>query len=249
MKSLRKKFCRNRKRVEGMSKYCFRLSFFHFICRFFPGLPPKAYFLDGLAQNGVLLDCGCGDCSKLKQCHTLRPDLQLYGCDILSGLDPMPGVVHFYVVNIEIDDLPWPQDFFDGIILNHVLEHLANADHAIKEILRVLKKGGRLYLSTPSKRSLKYPSFKKWLNTNGGPINFFDDPTHIKAYSRKELEALLQKTGFASIKTGVVGNVVGMLAAPFLILFGFLLRKRRWASAGIHQLTGWSIYATAVKDH
>ena len=231
-----------------MPKYRFRLSFFHFICRCLPGLPPKAYFLDGLAQNGVLLDCGCGDGSKLKQCRTVRPDLRLYGCDILSGPDRAPRDVHFCVVNIGVDVLPWPQGFFDGIILNHVLEHLADADHAVKEIHRVLKRGGKFYLSTPSKRSLSYPSFKKWLNTEGGPINFFDDPTHIKAYSRKDLETLLQKTGFLSIKTGTVGNAVGMLAAPFLIFFGFFLRKRSWASAGIHQLTGWSIYAIAVKD-
>jgi len=230
-----------------MAKYSRTFSLVHLACRFLPGLPPKAYFLNSLADDGALLDLGCGVGSKFDQYRRIRPDLRLYGCDIVDVLDRMPGNINFCIVNIEVDSLPWPADYFDGIILNHVLEHLGDADHALKEMHRVLKTGGKVYIATPSEKSLKYPSFIKWLNREGGPINFFDDPTHIKAYPRQELAILLQRLGFSRIKTGTVRNLPGMLLAPLLVLFGFLTRNRKWAGAGIHQLTGWSIYAIADK--
>jgi SAM-dependent methyltransferase len=51
-----------------------------------------------------------------------------------------------HVLNIEAIDLPESQ--YDAVICNHVLEHVDDAK-ALREMLRVLKPGGKAYLTTP----------------------------------------------------------------------------------------------------
>jgi ubiquinone/menaquinone biosynthesis C-methylase UbiE len=47
--------------------------------------------------------------------------------------------------------LPYPDGFFDVVFLFHVLEHVDNEKRVVKEIHRVLKNGGNLYISSPYK--------------------------------------------------------------------------------------------------
>ena len=57
-------------------------------------------------------------------------------------------------------NLPFPDESFDVGISNQVIEHIPpQADH-IREIHRVLKKGGVVYLATPAKYALLEPHFK-----------------------------------------------------------------------------------------
>ena len=46
-------------------------------------------------------------------------------------------------------NLPFENNFVDGIICESLLEHVVDADAVIKEIKRVLKPGGWLYISVP----------------------------------------------------------------------------------------------------
>jgi len=225
----------------------FFASLVRFLCRIMPGLPPKLYFLNSLPENAALLDMGCGNGSKFNQYLRIRNDFRLYGCDIVDYSGSALRGVNFRIVNIQNEPLPWPDCTFDGIILNHVVEHLIRTEYAIRETYRVLKKNGRIYIATPSKKSTCYPSFKGWLGPKGGPINFFDDSSHIQAYSRHDLVMLLKTVGFSHIKTGPVRNILIVVIAPLLIIIGFLIRKRDLAIVGIHQLAAWSIYATAEK--
>lgn len=58
--------------------------------------------------------------------------------------------------DIEKDKLPFDDNSFDEIILNEVFEHLRlDLIFTMSEILRVLKPGGRLWLSTPNLRSIR----------------------------------------------------------------------------------------------
>lgn len=47
--------------------------------------------------------------------------------------------------------LPYDDESFEIIIINHVLMYFENLDQALKEIYRVLKKGGTIYCSTIAK--------------------------------------------------------------------------------------------------
>jgi SAM-dependent methyltransferase len=46
-------------------------------------------------------------------------------------------------------DLPYPDSFFDGVVLLDVLEHVPNEAVVVSEIARVIRPGGELIVSTP----------------------------------------------------------------------------------------------------
>jgi SAM-dependent methyltransferase len=71
--------------------------------------------------------------------------------------------------NIETEPLPFADDSFDAAIFNELFEHLRiNPIFTLREVLRVMKPGATLTLSTPNLKSL------------GGIVNFL---VRDKAYS------------------------------------------------------------------
>ncbi len=67
-----------------------------------------------------------------------------------SGLvEPARAVVR-QVVNANVDPLPFPDGAFSAVVLSEVLEHLPYSPLPLfREIRRVLRPGGKLFLSTP----------------------------------------------------------------------------------------------------
>ncbi len=60
--------------------------------------------------------------------------------DIVSPL----ADIHFDIMNI-----PLPADTYDWVICNHVLEHVENDIDAMKQILKILKPGGKAIMQVP----------------------------------------------------------------------------------------------------
>ncbi|MFA5841394.1 MAG: methyltransferase domain-containing protein [Candidatus Paceibacterota bacterium] len=56
-----------------------------------------------------------------------------------------PDVVH----NLNVFPYPFPDDFFDSIEASHILEHLNSPFDVMRELRRILKKGGSLYIKVP----------------------------------------------------------------------------------------------------
>lgn len=78
--------------------------------------------------------------------------IESYGVDISEyAISHAPEKVKKFLfkVDIEKEKLPFPDNFFDGITIIEVLEHLYNFEFALKECKRVLKKGGFLFVTTP----------------------------------------------------------------------------------------------------
>lgn len=69
--------------------------------------------------------------------------------DLGAGRDPDPRstltadlyATADYQVNLE-DDWPWPAGSVDGLVARHVIEHLDDDVHALREAARVLRPGG-----------------------------------------------------------------------------------------------------------
>lgn len=68
--------------------------------------------------------------------------------------------------------LPLATASFDLIICNHALEHLSELDDALGEIRRVLKHGGRLYVSVPYGYGV-CDRIYRWVFEGGGHVNRF----------------------------------------------------------------------------
>jgi SAM-dependent methyltransferase len=203
----------------------------------------RARFVDSLPEGGKLLDLGSSDGGTLRHFAELRPDLPLAAGDIEGKPEAYPPSTDFRRSDFDRDPLPWSDGFFDGVTCMHVVEHLQNPAHLMREAFRVLAPGGSLYVETPAPETVDMKS------ATGGAsgrvtVNFFDDPTHGRPVPVEELCRMALDAGFVSARHGVSRNWIFAAAYP-------VLRVLRPDSRGryVAQLhwTGWSVYVVARK--
>jgi len=108
-------------------------------------------------KKGKILEIGFGNGYLLKK---LSNQFDCYGADIsYENIEQMKKVIPEVKFNlIDVDGkLPYKKDFFDVFIASEVLEHMTNdeLDLNIKEIYRVLKKGGYAIITFPVNEKLK----------------------------------------------------------------------------------------------
>jgi SAM-dependent methyltransferase len=93
-----------------------------------------------------------------------------------------------------LHDVPFEDGYFDAIICNAVLEHVANPEEVMAEFARVCKPGGLLYLVVPFMQ----------------PEHL--DPTDFQRYTRDGLALLCERHGFGVIEVEGVHSVYVTLA-------------------------------------
>ncbi|MDZ4825658.1 MAG: class I SAM-dependent methyltransferase [Actinomycetota bacterium] len=93
------------------------------------------------------------------------------------------------VVNGDALDLPFPAASFDRVIVSEVLEHIWDDERALVEISRVLRPGGRLATTVPT----RWPERVSWAIN----YRYHDTPGgHVRIYRRHELERKIERAGF-----------------------------------------------------
>jgi glycosyltransferase involved in cell wall biosynthesis len=110
-----------------------------------------------------------------------------------AGIDLEPEISFPDLLLTKADGffLPFSKDYFDVIFMLDVIEHIENDSKFICEARRVLKPGGKLVLTTPSKDIKVSPSFLTgWISQKWG--HYFR-----RGYSPEELENLF--AGFTTI--------------------------------------------------
>ncbi len=104
-----------------------------------------------VVASGKLLDVGCSNGNLLKTFHTLRPEWELYGSEISEGWKvpvlALPGVKDFYIGR----EATFPLKY-DIVSLTHVLEHIPDPRHFVRELSRNLAPGGHLVIAVPNIR-------------------------------------------------------------------------------------------------
>lgn len=75
----------------------------------------------------------------------------------MKNLDYVSADLFSPIVDVKADilNLPFKDESFDVIFCNHVLEHIAEDAKAMRELYRVMKKGGWGILQVPMKNSLQ----------------------------------------------------------------------------------------------
>jgi len=166
-------------------------------------------FLNG-QKRGKLLDVGCGSGAFLVKMKEL-------GWDVV-GVEPDRLAVkvareHFGLSVYEgvLEEVGLPENEFDAITMNHVIEHLYDPIATFKECRRVLKPGGRLVAITPNIESLGARLF-------GEVWRGWEIPRHLYPFSPSTLQTLAEKAGLkVSHARTAARSARWMYAASYLI--------------------------------
>lgn len=109
--------------------------------------------LAGVAGQTQVLDCGVGSGSLSMALHRLLAErVNWHGIDTSTEMLNTARVVTrragmtISLKQASVLSIPYADASFDMVMAAHVLEHLPQPDSAIKEMVRVLKPGGRLFI-------------------------------------------------------------------------------------------------------
>lgn len=99
------------------------------------------------------------------------------------------------MVKMDITEIDYPDQSFDVIICNHVLEHIIDDSRAMSELRRVLKSGGWGILQVPISLSLAqtYEDFSITDPTEREQV--FGQSDHVRIYAIDYLDRL-KESGF-----------------------------------------------------
>jgi SAM-dependent methyltransferase len=123
--------------------------------------------------------------------------------------------IAFHICNVEIDALPYPDDFFDAVICSEVLEHFTHSHlRATQEIYRVLTSGGIIVIGVPNAvcfrnrsrmirgKHITWDYKKHYLYAEPviyKGLTFYPD-RHNREFTRDELKILLGESNFKNVE-------------------------------------------------
>ena len=201
---------------------------------------PRYKFIASLPKDAVVLDIGCGKGAMQKKLKMYRQDLKFIFVDKCDFSKEYPSGT-FFSLDISNEVLPIKSETIDAVFCSHVFEHLYSHDLVLSEIRRVLKPTGKIYIEVPSTRSLYLPSLG-FFRGQDAPINFYDDPTHVRPFTRQSLHIIGKKLGFRKIKTGFARNWLYCLLAPIILPYSIIKKDRQMFAIILWNITGWCIY-------
>ena len=180
----------------------------------------ERYFKDYISKNNIknprLLDIGSGKGNHLVGFSRLG--IEVYGLDKRDECVQILKDFDIRECDIEKDKFPFEDNFFDFVFSKSVLEHVENTGNLLSESLRLLKPGGIAVNLTPDLKSqLKF---------------FWDDYTHVKAFTRKSLQNAMKINGFSNVECSYFLQLPFIWKCPFLKfitrIIGLLPDSLKW---------------------
>ena len=140
-----------------------------------------------IRPGGRVLDVGCGRGTLLAslagrgyEAHGLE-----ISRDAAEGADPRAEIR----IADSLAEAAYPDDWFDMVIIWHVLEHIRDPKTTLTEVHRVLRPGGIIVVAVPN--------FSSWQSRWTGAAWFhLDPPRHIYHFPLAALKSLLTDCGF-----------------------------------------------------
>lgn len=148
-------------------------------------------------ESGMsVLEAGCGTGSVWA-----GHDELIAGCERLVLTDPSAGMLEAAKNNLgerdnlsyreaDVQDLPFDGDSFDVVIANAVLYHVPDLEKALREIRRVLKRGGVFYCATYGEHS--FPErLAEWFRAAG--VSFAPNYNFTMENGEKKLRSVFDE--------------------------------------------------------
>ena len=110
-----------------------------------------------------------------------------------------------HLVTASVFNLPFADAQFDCVVCCEVVEHVPRDPSPIAELIRTLRPGGRLVLSTPDYGTPVWPTIEK-LYAAAQPKGYADE--HITHYTEESLIAEVAKYGLRCVQLNKVFNSI-----------------------------------------
>ena len=187
----------------------------------FVGARRARFLAKGLPQGARVLDVGCGR-------GVLLGALADRGCEVhgvelseeaIQGADPRAHIR----IAAHLADAHFPAEFFDRVIVWHVLEHLPDPRGTLQEIHHILKPGGQVVVAVPN--------FSSWQARWAGDAWFhLDLPRHLFHFPLSALRRLLTACHFECQST----HHFSLRQNPFGWLQSYLNRRPSLLRNGLY---------------
>ncbi len=180
--------------------------------------------LGDIPAGGYVLDLGCGS-GWIS--YSRFPHLRFVGADQYAHADPASWPSNSWLILADAFHLPFGAATFDAAVCNYVFEHFSDPRSALRELERVIRPGGLLYLSIPRSSGVEDRLYR--FTTKGGG--------HLQRYSFDSfMQMVYQESRF---KLEGMGPAPGAFTWMQGIPFGDRIRTLLYQSFRLwHQATG-----------
>ncbi len=158
-------------------------------------------------KSDKVLDAGAGSCPYKKYVSHANYE----STDFEDIFKKKSKKLHNFLCSLE--DIPKPNNSYDVVVNTQVLQHVEEPQKVINELYRILKPGGKLFLTAP----------QGW-GIHAAPYHFFN-------FTNFGLKSLFEKAGFKIVFIKPRGGIFWYLgkrisSLPSYILFQYLPQKK-----------------------
>ncbi len=147
------------------------------------------------ASSGSLLDVGCGEGALMDALRASYADRwKLLGFEVSHKRAEITRARGHAVLVSPDGVVPVPDGEFDLVVTCHVIEHVPDADAYVRDLARMVRPGGHVYLETP----VKLPG--GWYFRRNPEAGWVLDPTHVREYrSAAAVNEVVERNGLEVI--------------------------------------------------
>ncbi len=157
--------------------------------------------------EGNVLEIGSGAGRFIRSLKKYYPSLNCYGGDLdddnIEFAKKLNDGVTYTAFNAE--SMPFEDEMFDAVMLFDVLEHVEKPDDLISEIMRILKKGGKVHFYVPCEKN-SFMFYWKLKNKHAG---------HILRLNADEVIEMMKGSGFDIAKVEYSTYLIGQMIDIF----------------------------------
>lgn len=211
-------------------------------------IPHRLHAVRDIARRpgAIVLDVGCGNHSP-SVTKRFFPLAEYHGIDQVGPEDKsdIGAVDKFFQLNLDEVDISRSvtETAYDAIIFSHVIEHLSEPHRVAEQLASKLRPGGKMYIESPARVSLRLPRAENgWFGIKGC-LNFYDDPTHRELVDLQVLRRALIDQGYevSRVRRRLLWRRVVLL--PGYVVVGILSRGYVPASV-VWDVTGFAQWIT-----
>jgi len=145
----------------------------------------------GANRRGKLLDVGCGNGERIKLMRKLGWKVEGVDLDVIAVEKGRKDGLKIALGRLK--DQNYIRNYFDAIIMSHVIEHVHDPVELLLECYRILKSKGILSIITPNIESWGHQIFAdSWVN--------LDPPRHIHIFGCRSLAEIVNRANFKNIR-------------------------------------------------